>query len=205
MLASDLNINLNIDPNVKSIGVLFSGGIDSTFLLALLQLERKQRSFSLKAYNIDNNVGYQFHCEAILKNPFFNEIEFVKEIPNGGDYSGIIREGITWVLKQNELDLVFIGINKNPDFEHSGKPVRRTIEELAPIKKLRYPFIHLTKDKIINAFLKIEDRYQLSLLKDTHSCTSLKLGQCGHCFQCTERRWAFESLHRNDPALSRSL
>lgn len=102
-------------------------------------------------------------------------------------------------MYQENLDLIYLGINKNPDFIHAGQPVRRKAEELAVYKRLRYPFLNLQKDRIVEIFFQIEDRLVLNILKLTHSCTEKPSGQCGYCFQCVERRWAFGKVHRADP------
>lgn len=193
------DINLGLVSNATSVGILLSGGLDSTLLLILLQLESEKKNFKMTAFNVENNNGYEVHCRQILSHPFFKTVQFVPNVPNSNDYSGIIRDGIAHVLKQEHLDLVYLGINKNPDFFHEGKPVRRTAEELAVYKKLRYPFLNLQKDRIVEIFCQIEDNLKLNILKLTHSCTEKASGQCGHCFQCVERKWAFEKNNRVDP------
>ena len=98
------------------------------------------------------------------------------------------------------MDLVYIGINKNPDIIHPGKPARRTKAELQVVKKLRYPFIDLTKDAVLELFYGIDELKNTNILEYTHSCTSNNTGQCGKCFQCVERSWAFDKIGRSDPS-----
>lgn len=193
------DINLGLGLSTKSVGILLSGGVDSTLLLTLLQLESEKKNFKITAFNVENKSGYETHCRQILSHPFFKSVQFIPNVPNSNDYSGIIRDGIAYVLRQDDLDLVYLGINKNPDFFHQGKPVRRTADELSVYKKLRYPFLNLQKDRIVEIFCLIEDSLRLNILKLTHSCTVKSSGQCGYCFQCVERKWAFEKNSRLDP------
>ncbi len=199
MIDSAGDIDLDLGDYIESVGIFFSGGVDSTLLLILLQLESLKEKKTITAFNIENKNLYENNCKKILSDPFFKDIKFVSDVPNGGDFSGIIRTGISWVLQQPNLDLIYLGINKNPDLDFPGKPVRRTAEELAPYKKLRYPFLNLTKDIILKHFIQIQNTHKLDVLKYTHSCTFQPLGQCGKCFQCLERNWAFERNNFPDP------
>lgn len=204
MSLENFPFKLELNEDAHSIGVLFSGGLDSTLLLVLLQLQNRIKQRKLTAFNIENANGYKAHCARILSQPFFAGVDLVSDVPNGGDFSGIIRQGITWVLEQKNLDLVYIGINKNPDFEHERKPVRRTSQELSGIKRLRYPFIDFTKDQLLKIFFQIEEQNNLDVMSLTHSCTTLPVGQCGRCFQCCERQWAFKTINRQDPYLAKT-
>jgi hypothetical protein len=200
----DQNYFFNIDTNIKKIGVLFSGGIDSTVLLSVLQLQSKIQKFEIIAFNIENSNSYEVNCRKILSLPFFSGIKLIEHVNNAGIYDGNIRAGIIEVLKKEDLDLVYLGINKNPDIDHPSKPVRRTKAELQIAKKLRYPFIDLTKDAVLKLFYGIDELKNTNILDYTHSCTSQKINQCGQCFQCVERSWAFNIIGRSDPYQMRS-
>ncbi len=204
MQIPESEFNLGLTDSVNSVGILFSGGVESTLLLLLLQIESLKKNFSITTFNIKNKNLYEKNCKKILSDPFFTDVKFVSEVPNDNDFTGKIRFGIWWVLQQSDLDLVYLGINKNPDMDFSGKPVRRTAAELAPYKRLRYPFLNLTKDTIVKYFNYIQVEYNLDLLKHTHSCTAQTRGQCGKCFQCLERNWAFEKNNLLDPFLLKS-
>ncbi len=192
-------IRIEIPTEAQRIGVMFSGGVDSTLILALLQIEKMKRPFDLTAFTVDNKMEYEVKAQKILRNPFFQGINHVADIPNGQRYDGIIKEGIRNVLVRPDVDLVFTGVNKLPDFEIPASPIRITPEEVQKVTKLRCPVLHLTKDFIVQAFFEIPEIRQASLLGLTHSCTNRLEGSCDQCFQCVERRWAFERIGQVDP------
>ncbi len=199
MQIPETEFNLGLSESVDSVGILFSGGVESTLLLLLLQIESLKKNFSITAFNIENKNLYEKNCKKILSDPFFENVKFISNVPNDNDFTGKIRSGISWVLQQPNLDLVYLGINKNPDMNFLGAPLRRTAAELAPYKRLRYPFLNLTKDKIVKYFNDIQNMYDLDLMRYTHSCTFQPMGQCGKCFQCLERDWAFKKNNLLDP------
>ena len=194
----------DLDASITKIGVLFSGGIDSTVLLCLLQLQRKIKNFEITAFNIENTNLYEVNCRKIINLPFFSGIKFIEKVYNAEIFDGNIKTGIIEVLNKEDLDLVYIGINKNPDITHPNKPVRRTKAELQIAKKLCYPFIDLTKDEVLKLFYGIDELKNSNLLEHTHSCTSHTTRQCGECFQCAERSWAFDKIGQIDPYFKRS-
>ena len=75
-----------------------------------MKIEKKK--FKITAFNVENKSGYEAHCQQILSHPFFKSVQFVPNVPNSNDYTGIIRDGIAYVLRQDHLDLVYLGINK---------------------------------------------------------------------------------------------
>lgn len=192
-------MRIEVPREVQRVGVMFSGGVDSTLILALLQIEKKNRHFDLTAYTVDNKMEYEVKAQRILRNPFFEGIKQVPDIPNGQRYDGVIKEGIRNVLMRPDVDLVFTGVNKLPDFEIPASPVRISPEEVKKITKLRCPVLHLTKDFIVQAFFEIPEIRNASILGLTHSCTNKLEGSCDQCFQCVERRWAFERIGQIDP------
>lgn len=192
-------IRIEIPIEAQRIAVMFSGGVDSTLILALLQIEKMKRPFDLTAYTVDNKMEYEVKAQKILRNPFFQGISHVADIPNGQRYDGIIKEGIRNVLVRPDVDLVFTGVNKLPDFEIPASPIRITPEEVQKVTKLRCPVLHLTKDFIVQAFFEIPEIRNASILGLTHSCTNKLEGSCDQCFQCVERRWAFERIGQIDP------
>ncbi len=190
----DLIIDIALPKTIKNVGVMFSGGIDSTLVLSLLQLERLHQDFNLTAYTVENNAGYNFHCLGILEQEFYSAIKYVQNISNDGRFDGVIKTGIGNVLRLAEVDILFTGVNQNPPIALEGAPTRFSKTELTAIPKLRCPLVETTKDYIIQAYFQIPELANLDILKYTHSCTQRPRGHCGLCFQCKERMWAFAAI-----------
>ncbi len=199
----EFKIKMNIESvqPQQYVGVLFSGGMDSTCLLSRIVYGTIETQQKIYAFNIDNKNNYTEHCKAILKHPFYSRVQYVDCVPNGEDYSGIIRQGIGHILRNEEIGFLYIGINKNPAFDHPAKPLRRTAEELKAYPKLRYPFLNYTKDIILGDMWLLEKELDLNVLALTKSCTESMAQPCGTCFQCTERAWAFSQIGVSDPLL----
>ena len=58
------------------------------------------------------------------------------------------------------------------------------------------PFLFLHKPQILDIYYKLECE---DLIPYTHSCTTLKIGACGECYSCAERKWGFDALGKIDP------
>ncbi len=191
---ADFIIDIDIPKTVKNVGVMFSGGIDSTLVLSLLQLERLHQDFNLTAYTVENKTGYNFHCLGILEQEFYSTVKYVQNISNGGRTDGVIKTGIGNVLRLSDVEILFTGVNQNPPVTLKGAPSRISKAELSAIPKLRCPLVETTKDYIVQAYYQIPQLAKLDILKHTHSCTQKPRGRCGYCFQCQEREWAFGAI-----------
>ncbi len=191
---ADFIVDIDIPKTVKNIGVMFSGGIDSTLVLSLLQLERLKQDFNLTAYTVENIIDYNFHCLGILKQDFYSTVKYVQNVSNDGRFDGVIKTGIGNVLSLPEVEILFTGLNQNPPMTLKGAPSRISKTELSAIPKIRCPLIETTKDYIVQAYYQIPELAKLDILKFTHSCTQKPRGHCGYCFQCQEREWAFRAI-----------
>jgi len=56
----------------------------------------------------------------------------------------------------------------------------------------------LFKDSILSMMY---DNKQEDLINITHTCTEQQHGRCRQCWQCTERKWAFKQLNKEDTGL----
>lgn len=190
------DLHIEVPKSAKRIGVMFSGGIDSTLILSLLCLAQKRDDFEITAFTVENSQNYQIHCRAILSLPFFKSVLYTDNISNGARFDGVIKQGIKSVLDKDNIDLVFTGVNSNPPVPMSGAPIRFSAEQINSIPKLRCPFVEVTKDWIIETYYQVPEIAALNLLPLTHSCTAQSLGECGNCFQCKEKTWAFSKIGR---------
>ena len=104
------------------------------------------------------------------------------------------KSAVIEILTNNLCDVLFNAINQNPPELNDliGAP-DRTIKNQP--KNLITPFLKLQKTHIIDLM------FQLGLdelSNHTHSCTEKIYGRCGVCWQCTERKFAFDKLEMTD-------
>ena len=168
----------------KSIGILFSGGIESTLLLYLLTQEMQNTDHEVESYVIDrpnNPIDKSKNIFAKISKGTLNvleipKVEYWQQVPMA---TAIVRV---------KHDVVLRGMNKYPS-DQSIRP--NYIFNFQETAQLRLPFKDLDKTQTIKAFYKlgIED-----LLPFTHSCGRGFNTTCGECFNCLERAWAYNSL-----------
>ncbi len=185
-----------VDPPENSrVGLIFSGGIDSTLILILLNRLRKQRNLQITTFTIENICGYDEHVLKILSDPQFFGIKAVTRIDNNRDFSGYIDGTIEKILARDDLDIIYTGVNAVPEalmtYPH---PPRPNFERVAEFKKLRCPLLNLTKDFVVAAYLQILDAEERRLFSLTRSCTDPDRNNCGQCYQCIEKEWALEQV-----------
>lgn len=102
-----------------------------------------------------------------------------------------VREGLTQILEQFDIDQLYTGVNHVPPLAHfpefeEGKPNRPW---RIPEGRLLCPFLYLYKYHIID--LAHKNNINLS---QTQSCLTQREGHCGECWQCRERQWGFDQL-----------
>ena len=184
------SITIEIPENISSVAVMFSGGVESTLVISLIKLySNKIRPLQITAFTIEKSDNYEYYGAKILALDFYSKIEHVTKIPNARS-DGVIREGISHVLKRPEVDLVFTGLNRTPDvFIAPAGPKRDSPEFIATVPKLRCPMLHLTKDYTVFALKSLKELIGVDVYNMTHSCTQSKT-PCGDCWFCKERAWA---------------
>ena len=180
-------------PEHARVGIMFSGGIDSTALLYLLNEQRKQGLFAkLTAFTVDC-APYIKAARLLLNQKEFEGVEWVATVDNLGRTDGVIKASIASVYRRDDIDLLFTGVTVVPSDEIEGMPpVRVTREQVNLTPKLRCPILELTKDYVIQLY---EDGLvPKHLLRFTRSCSTDQDTHCGKCFPCNERRWALEKF-----------
>jgi tRNA(Ile)-lysidine synthase TilS/MesJ len=188
-------------PENKHIGVMFSGGADSSILLFLLHQNNiiENRNCKIIPYSVPRRTGTIHHTKNVvdyLKNYFKRELPDTVYV---GDpdvhHSKFAMTGIRDALCKYKADLVFCGDTKNPD-----EPLDTTF--VAPfrgksgIPMIHQPFLNFSKNEIMSIYFEnnVED-----MLKLTHSCSVEVFGRCNYCYFCKEREWAFSKLGIPDP------
>jgi hypothetical protein len=184
-------ITISIADQLQNVGIMFSGGIESTLMLGLLTYYNQHiRNFNICTYTVENNESrYDFFVDNILNLPPFQHIRSIKGVPNSRK-DGIIREGIKNVILRDDVDILFTGVNKIPNVDLGpGAPIRITAEELKQIPKINCPVLHLSKDYTIWALKYLSENYfKYDLYSETFSCTEARQ-PCMNCWFCRERNW----------------
>jgi hypothetical protein len=188
-------MKLGITENI-SYGLLLSGGLDSAILLYLLILENK--NLKIQPFTIPKYDGAYLYADPIIE--FFNKkfsLNIPKTIKVGNPDSHHSQQNVSAVkeiFKNYHIDQLFIAINTIPESlkDYPGAP-NRAKASLDP--KIVFPFVDLTKDKILS--ILFESNLE-ELIPLTHSCTEQTEGRCKVCWQCKEREWAFNQLGKQD-------
>jgi len=188
-------MKIEIPHDAKKIGVLCSGGVDSTLLLYLLVkqnfenimvftfFQKRDKKYKILE-NIVNTINEKFsiHC---LNNNFF------------------IRIGVQNIIDVIGCDYVYTGCNKVIWDENEFVPTIHIPNDTPPVrgdplneKHLR-PFINMDKIEIVKLYI---EHNIIDLLQSTRSCgyPNGYVNPCGGCYFCTERKWALTKLGLED-------
>ena len=186
-------------PDALKIGVLTSGGVDST-LLYYLTLHLKYTNNTehyIRPIVILRKEGSRYFARPVVQkiNAIWGHtLEAMRlgdtTLPEPQQVESAVRQAFT-IFK---MYYVYIGVITNR-IEHmigfDPIPVPETPGVVVPFK-------HLEKSHIIDMYyqLGIQD-----LLKYTHSCDQHEQIPCGVCNGCRERAWGFAELGQEDPVL----
>lgn len=197
------SIEITLPEVPTKIGVMTSGGVDSSIMLYLLALVNRDEcggKHTLQPFTVPRLGGAMEHAPKVIN--FINS-KLGTAIPNVmevGDTNAPHREqvqlGINDALNVLDVRVVYVGDNLTPpsNFQMKGTyPSRNT----APLMYVKRPFMTLFKSHVVDLIsqLGVED-----ILPSTHTCTELTVGRCGECFACDERRWGFEQAGKIDPS-----
>ena len=187
-------------PECNRIGVSFSAGLDSTLLLSLIILELRETErehIPIIAFTTHKSTGeaeYTARMLELIRKHFRRKIEHINDLPNSPEFEiqGVADpDNIRRIYNYYDNDIkIYVGVNNSNDCPHK-----------LPWKYTRFnhyesPFLDLSKDKLLQMyqFLGIEH-----FIPYTHSCAKQKHGNCGKCYSCRERQWAFDQLGLENP------
>ena len=169
--------------------ILLSGGLDSAILSGILQ----QKGYKVKAYTFDqaNSLTFAKKISDIL-NIHLNLINI--EVKNDRQE---VNRAVEYLIDQ-DIGNIHIGITAVPKINFSiqeqipNRPSSQIINELSAGKVIA-PYANMTKDKVLQIGI---DRLKNidELIKYSHSCYRTNNIRCGECFNCEERKWAFDSV-----------
>jgi hypothetical protein len=191
-----MNIETTID---KTYGIMLSGGLDSAIMMYLII--RDNPLINLQPFTIPKFDGAALYANPIITH--FNK-KFDLSIPSTilvGDPTVHHRQQSTTAIKDifnnHSVDILFSAINQNPPkLNNSPDAPKRVTKSDNP--RIIFPFITLYKDAILHLMY---DNQQEDLINITHTCTEQQHGRCEQCWQCSERKWAFKQLNKEDTGL----
>jgi 7-cyano-7-deazaguanine synthase in queuosine biosynthesis len=194
-------MKIEISQDAKKIGVLCSGGVDSTILLYLLYKQYINSDLQIITFTTKTFAPEEMEC---ITNVFsWIEEKFKFNLQNYIIKQGWIRDMVSDILQVYRTDYVLTGCNKVIWDENEFTPTVHLPYDTPPVrgkplneKHLR-PFIDMDKIEVTKLYL---DNDILDLLYLTRSCghTSGYTEPCGGCYFCVERKWAMNKLGIED-------
>ncbi len=198
-------------PVGKNIGIAASGGADSAILLYLLakinlelgspsnifNLYLQPEKYNKEVYFLERVISY---INVLLgTNLTFPEIEGQND-----DFNITLNDRLieykSRVIEKYQLDLIVLGITKNPPLEIIKKPITRPSSRGNPYyeNNVYAPFVDFDKRYVIDLYQKLN---RFDLLALTSSCDTHDLFfKCGVCPMCLEREWALLENNKEDPS-----
>jgi hypothetical protein len=194
----DRVVDISIPTTVKHIGVMLSGGMDSTILLFLIlkEIQDNKINVSLTAFIVPvdrlNAKEHAYRVINFLENYFQIKIN-VQVIGSGSlPHDLNIKVPSRLILHQKLVDKLYVGINQNPPVDFGVPQINRRHPDAPIPETVGFPFVKLYKTHILKLYQIFN---VLELAHMTHSCGSSADSPCKECFHCFERSWAFTELN----------
>ena len=218
-----ISLHQDMIPPDKKIGVVVSGGFDSSVLWHMIYgecLKRGQECIPFTVPKVDGALTYatrmlEWSCEFYgtkRLHPWVinsDGVDWNRAEPyQGGEVQQQLLGGMKEVILNGYADVIFTGVNDYPpNYEnlcsyHTPGPrglARDSdyVHEGTPIREIYLqPMADLTKDQIV--LLARELGVLNDICRLSHSCVELIRGRCGHCFWCKEREWGFKEVGETD-------
>ena len=197
------------------IGVVVSGGLDSTVLWHYMYGICKERNQKIIPFTVPKNDGALTYAIRMLEwstkrygdktlHPIVinsKGVDWSKKDYQGEEIARQLIDGIKEIMDLGLAGYVYTGVNEYPpNYEtlcsyHTPGPRNLSRDSDVnyrgrPVSDIvRQPFADYTKADIIkfaNDLGILDEVAELS-----HSCVELIRGRCGECFWCKEREWGF--------------
>ena len=187
--------DIEIESN-KDIGLLLSGGLDSSVVLHLLNQANKNSHYYIFTMNKeDDSVD---HVTELLRYHKFNSNTYERITIDLSEYGTTEESKGAWAfIKEkywDKIDVLYNGNTGPPPREAGNFPEyfyrSRSKEALKKYKKFKMPFIEFDKRHTV----WMANYFALqNIITYSHTCTAWAQGSCGECWQCLERQWGFKS------------
>jgi len=197
----------NFIPNeARKIGLLISGGLDSSLMLYLITKEIKEKNSNVEfiTYTVEQELkGTVHHTKKIINIiEELNNISITNIIVGAShahtDYEIIYGtlDALNRERKSNQvLDVLYLASTKVPEeLKNVNGAPRRDGRNIFSVVQ---PWSTVNKDEIVSYILK---NNLLELVKNSHSCTMISNKHCGECWNCIERIWAFDKNNAKSQA-----
>lgn len=183
----------------RSIGMFLSGGFDSTtlaYLVFTILAEDTTPSTDITIYTVPRYDDSAVHVDRVMAflHKEFPSIMYNTKLVGDAEvhHSKQVLSGVEEALALAD-DVLLLGVTKNPDvYIGRGEPVRTA----TTFKRIIKPFISHDKSTVITLANELGVLDDIS--KVSHSCTQSKAVRCNTCWQCLERKWAFDKLGLKD-------
>ena len=217
-----LSFSRDAVPENKTIGVVVSGGFDSSVLWYLVANRCRATGQKCIPFTVPKVDGALTYANRMLD--WYSKRTNTKRLHpivinqegvdwNRNDYKGDevaqqLLNGIKEIVDNNMADVVFTGVNDYPKHYktlcsyHTPAPRKKVSESDyvhngVPIQDIiKQPFADFTKDFLVRL------AWELDIVDDvaefSHSCVELIRGRCNECFWCNERSWAFQEADLSD-------
>jgi hypothetical protein len=194
-------VDISIPPDATHVGVMFSGGMDSTILLFLMlkEIQDKKLDVKLTAFIVPvESLKAKEHAYRVIDflEKYF-QIKINIEIIGTGllPHNLNIKVPAHLILYRKLVDKLYLGVNQNPPVDFGVPQINRRSPNTPTPHNVEFPFIQLYKKHILELYRIFN---VLELAHITHSCGSSADHPCNHCFHCFERSWAFTELNLKD-------
>ena len=190
---------IEIEP-YENIGLLLSGGLDSSVLLHLLNKANESSHFYIFTMNKEDDSVK--HVTELLEYHDFKNNTYERVTIDLHEYGTDEESKGAWAfIKENYWDKIDVLYNANTspppedlDDHFTSRPNyfsrTRSKKALEKFEKFKMPFIDLDKRHTVG----LANYFKLNnIIKYSHTCTELAQGSCGECWQCLERQWGFKS------------
>jgi tRNA(Ile)-lysidine synthase TilS/MesJ len=195
---------ISIDIPQRPYGVLVSGGVDSSLMLALILMAQREAGSKVRwcALNIKRGFGTEEFSEAVVRRMgehFGVQIPFEHvNIKPDVHHSECLRAPILPLMNMGLFHRMFSADTTNPPVEIEGSPVRVTLDEAAKYKTWSLPLLHCDKTHTVSLIRQLGLNF---IETESHTCVAQDRYRCGVCFQCQERAWAYRVLGFTDPGV----
>jgi hypothetical protein len=189
-------IDINLPANYNRIGVMVSGGIDSTILYYLILSLAKNTDYYVRPFAVKRKEGSVYHAKPCVEEVgrlFNRENDFPTFV---GDNTlpelKQVESGLNDAYNYAKMQMMYVGVIFTRP-EHLVGYDKLAVNDT---QNLQFPFQYLEKSHVVDLYYRFGIEY---LLAYTHSCDRNEHEHCWDCNGCNERTWAFEQLNKKDP------
>ena len=194
----DRVVDITIPTLAKKIGVMLSGGLDSTILLFLIlkEIQDNKINVDLTAFIVPvKRLKAKEHAYRVIDflEKYF-QIKINAEVIGSGELPHNLNINVPgrMILHQKLVDKLYVGVNQNPPVDFGVPQINRRNPNDPIPNNVGFPFLQLYKTHILELYRIFN---VLELAHMTHSCGTSADYSCKKCFHCFERSWAFTELN----------